>query len=180
MDARWVYTNSYADIRYAMNLCENLGLGPQFSIFEPGFLRVLLAFDRAGRIPRGALTYFYFGGHRTPTAERPGALSFGLLPTELSLRAYLEMYRACRVPWSVAAFGTDLLETPLAEAALELGGHLRIGLEDFESDQVVTNEELVDKAVALIERAGMRVATPDEAAELLNMRAPVHDETRLG
>jgi uncharacterized protein (DUF849 family) len=180
VDANWAYTNTYADIRFAMNLCAELGVGPQFSIYEPGFLRVVLAYDRAGMIPPGALTYFYFGGHRIPTAENPGALSFGLLPTELSLRVYLEMYSACRVPWSVAAFGADLLETPVAQVALELGGHLRIGLEDFESDRAVTNEELVEKAVTLVERSGMRVATPDEAAKLLNMRVPANDATRYG
>lgn len=35
-------------------------LGPSFAIYEPGFLRTVLAFDKKGRVPEGAMLKFYF------------------------------------------------------------------------------------------------------------------------
>src|SRR3989442_15350230 len=58
----YVYVNSYRDILYEVELCARYRLGPSISIFEPGFLRVALAFQRARRLPRGALVKLYFGG----------------------------------------------------------------------------------------------------------------------
>src|SRR2546427_5880212 len=57
----YVYVNSYRDILYEVELCARYRLGPSISIFEPGFLRVALAFQRARRLPRGALVKLYFG-----------------------------------------------------------------------------------------------------------------------
>src|SRR2546425_2839699 len=58
----FVYVNTYNDIRHEVGLCARYQLGPSVSIFEPGFLRVALAFHRAGRLPPGALVKLYFGG----------------------------------------------------------------------------------------------------------------------
>src|SRR5206468_2838785 len=52
LPTEYVYVNSYRDIHYQVELCTRFRLGPSISIFEPGFLRVALAFQRAGR-PRG-------------------------------------------------------------------------------------------------------------------------------
>src|SRR5690348_15098395 len=56
----YVYTNTFNDILYKMQTCERLGIGPSIAIFEPGFLRVVVAYQRAGRLPRGTLVKFYF------------------------------------------------------------------------------------------------------------------------
>ena len=67
--------------------------------------------------------------------------------------------------WMVAV----LLATPLAEYALELGGHLRVGLEDYGGPMQPSNVELIERAVALCQRKGRTVATAAEAAVLLAM-----------
>ena len=54
-------------------------------------------------------------------------------------------------------------------AALEAGGHLHLGLEFFAGSRVPTNAELVAEAVALCEELGRPVATPDQAAQLLDL-----------
>ena len=56
------------------------------SIFEPGFLRVALAYHAAGRLPPAKIQ-LYFGGP---------ALPFGLPPTASSLDAYLAMLEGTR------------------------------------------------------------------------------------
>lgn len=170
-DIPFVYANSYHNIRFKMRCCEELGLGPTIAVFEPGFLRVTLAYYRAGRMPRGAMVKFYFGGDRGYTST-PGAgsgVTFGLPPTKLSLEAYLAMYEGCDLPWSVAVLGGDLLQTEVAREALERGGHLRVGLEDFDGPRQPTNAELVREAAALCEKMGRPVATSAEAAKILGL-----------
>ena len=54
--------NTFAKIGYEMNVCTARGLGPSISIFEPGFLQVVLAYARQGALPPGTLVKFYFAG----------------------------------------------------------------------------------------------------------------------
>ncbi len=124
------------------------------------FLRTFLEQDKAGDVPPGALVKLYFGG---PTAV------WGLPPTALSLDAYLALMDGTSFCWAVAVLGGDVIGSGLARAALEKGGHLRVGLEDYAGTQSPTNVELVRRAVALCEDAGSPVATPTEAAELLGL-----------
>jgi 3-keto-5-aminohexanoate cleavage enzyme len=106
---------------------------------------------------------FYFGGE-------DGFLSgFGFRPTPTALDAYLELLDDCDVPWAVAVLGGDVLESGIARVALERGGHVRVGLEDYAGARQPTNEELVRDAVALANDVGRPVATPDEAAKLLGL-----------
>ena len=106
---------------------------------------------------------FYFGGDE-------GFLSgFGFQPTRTALDAYLELLGDCDVPWAVAVLGGDVVESGIARIALERGGHVRVGLEDYAGSRAPTNEDLVRDAVAVANDVGRPVATPDEAAKLLNL-----------
>ena len=136
-----VYQNTYRDARYMVETCERLGVGMSISIFEPGFLRFVLAYHRAGRLPRGAMVKLYFGS---------GALSFGLPPTLPSLEAYLAMLEGTGLPWLVSAHaGGDVVGCGLARYALERGGHVQVGIEPFGGDRTPKNVELIEEAVAL-------------------------------
>jgi uncharacterized protein (DUF849 family) len=152
-----VYLNTYADTRYMIEWCGAHSLGPSLSIFEPGFLRLALAYHAAGALPRGALVKLYFGG---------GSPGFGLPPTRPGLDAYLAMLEDSGLPWSVAVLGGDVLGT-IAEEAVRRGGHLRVGLEDYAGPDTPSNVALVRAAVALIERLGCRPAGIQEAAGIL-------------
>jgi len=164
-----VYTNSYDDVRVALAQCERLALGPSLAIYEPGWLRTVLAFHRAGRLPRGAMVKLYFGGDYGLFATRPG-VSFGLAPTEHALLAYLDLLAGVDLPWSVSVWGGDLFETPVARLALERGGHLHVGIEEhFHPERKPTNAELVEGAVRLAAEVGRPVATVAQAAALLNL-----------
>jgi 3-keto-5-aminohexanoate cleavage enzyme len=164
-----VYGVSYDDVRTACALCEELRLGPSLGIYEPGALRTVLAWRRAGRLPRGALVKLYFGGEYGLFATQPG-VSFGLPPTERALDAYLELLDGSGLPWSVSVWGGDLMATPIARRALERGGHLHVGIEEFYSpEREPTNLELVREAAALAAAVGRPLASPAEAAELLDL-----------
>jgi uncharacterized protein (DUF849 family) len=154
------YLNTFADARHMFETCADFGLAPSVSIFEPGFLRVALAYHRAKKMPAGALIKLYFG-----------AYNWGLPPTPVSLDAYLGMLEGTGLPWSVAVLGGDLLSLPLAEYALERGGHLRVGLEDYGGPRQPSNVELVEATVELCGRKGRAVASAAEAAEILGVPA---------
>lgn len=76
------------------------------------------------------------------------------------------------LPWATAVLGGDLVASGMAEWTVARGGHLRVGLEDYGGTEAPSNLELVRAAVALCERMGRRVATPDEARAILGLRQP--------
>lgn len=165
----WVYANSPADIAYKFELCKRLGLGPGMAIFEPGFLRMALAWARAGAMPQGAFLRFYFGGESSYRGPGQIDLLFGLPPTRLALDVYLEMLGDVELPWSIAVVSGEPFEGGVARHALERGGHLRVGLEDYAGPRQPSNLELVEAAVALCRSVGRPVATATQAAEILRL-----------
>jgi 3-keto-5-aminohexanoate cleavage enzyme len=166
---RYTYVNSGRDIEYEVELCAEHHLGPSMAIFEPGFLRAALTYWQAGRLPPGALIKLYFGGG---AGYLDGGAPFGLPPTPASLDAYLAMLKGCGLPWSVAVIGGDVVGSGLASVALERGGHLHVGLEDYAGSRQPRNAELVAEAVALAAEVGRPVASCDEAAALLALPKP--------
>jgi uncharacterized protein (DUF849 family) len=169
LPAGFVYANSYADIRAGMELCDRLRLGPSLAIYEPGFLQCVLSYHRAGRLPRGAMVKLYFGGEWGLMATGRG-VTFGLPPTEHALLAYLDMLEGTGLPWSVSVWGGDLMKTPIARLALELGGHLHVGLEEhYDPERKPTNEELVREAAELVAKVGRPLASGAQAAAILGL-----------
>ncbi|OBK20573.1 hypothetical protein A5634_12660 [Mycobacterium asiaticum] len=160
----FVYSNSFQTVGRAFDICRQARLGPSLAIYEPGFLRTALAWWRAGQLPQGAMLKLYF-------ATEHGYLGapFGLPPTDRALDAYLELLDGCDLPWAVSVVGGDLCASPIAELALQRGGHLHLGLEFYRGDRTPANVELVTEAVSLCERLGREVATPDQAAEILGL-----------
>ncbi|MEA2627538.1 MAG: 3-keto-5-aminohexanoate cleavage enzyme [Candidatus Binatota bacterium] len=157
-----VYGYSPADIAHIAQRCATLRLGPSTAIFEPGHLRALLAYHRAGRLPAGAYVKLYFSAGRSV---------FGLPATTASLDVYLELFgeAADELAWGVAVLGGDVVETGLAQAAIERGGHVRVGLEDHRSARQPSNAELVAEVAALAAAHGRTPATPAEAAAILGL-----------
>jgi 3-keto-5-aminohexanoate cleavage enzyme len=73
--------------------------------------------------------------------------------------------------WSVAGIGR--MQLPLTAAAIAMGGHVRVGLEDnlyYSKGRLARNEELVARVVRLAAELGRPVATPDEARRMLRLR----------
>ncbi len=75
--------------------------------------------------------------------------------------------------WSVAGIGRQQL--PMAMAAIAMGGHVRVGLEDnlfYTRGRLARNDELVARVARIAAEAGRAVATPDQARKLLGLAQP--------
>jgi uncharacterized protein (DUF849 family) len=153
-----VYQTTFADVAYAFESIRRRSLACTMSLFEPGFARLVLAHRRSGTLPAASIVKFEF-----TTGRR---LLFGLPATALSLQAWLATLEGVDLPWMVACRDGDATEL-LGEAALALGGHLRVGIEDCAGPTDRTNESLVEAAAELARRHGRRPATPAEARRII-------------
>jgi len=160
----FVYANSFDDVRRAFEICREHRLGPSLAIYEPGFLRAALAWWRAGRLPPGTMVKLYFSSERGLFGA-----PFGLPPTTTALEAYLELLEPTSLPWAISVVGGDVTQSDVATEALQRGGHLHLGIEFYGGPGQPTNTELVEAAVALGRAAGRRVASPEEAAEIIGL-----------
>ena len=157
-DSTYIYKNDMHDSRYYVETCRRLDIGLSISIFEPGFVKFIMAYHRAGLLPPGAMLKFYFGSETMP---------FGLPPTATALDAYLEMIEGSGLPWLVSSFGDDCVACGIAEAAIKRGGHVQVGLEPYVGPRTPTNAELVEEVVALARHYERPPATPIETAKIL-------------
>lgn len=155
-----VYKNDLHDSRYYVEACRRHNIGLSISIFEPGFVKFIVAYYRAGKLPQGGIMKFYFGAD---------SLSFGLPPTAKALEAYLEMIEGTDLPWLVSSFGDDCVGCGIAEEAIKRGGHVQVGLEPYAGSRAPTNVELVQEAVELAKKYDRPIATPAHAAEILKL-----------
>ncbi|MDQ1510710.1 MAG: 3-keto-5-aminohexanoate cleavage enzyme [Actinomycetota bacterium] len=162
--SEFVYTNPFAKIGYEMQVCTARGLGPSVAIFEPGFLQVVLAYARADALPPGIFVKFYFAGGGYLGGGDP---LWGAPPIIEALDLFLAMLGDAPVEWGVAVLGGSLLDTPIARAALERGGHLRVGIEDW--DDGPPNVEQAAAAIALCAEVGRPPATISQTETLLGL-----------
>ena len=156
-----LYVNTVDTCREVVLLMRELGLRRQsLQIFDPTQLRMTLKFLELGYLDAPLLLKFYLGGPEQP---------FGMPPTAKSLEAYLEILGDTPAVWFAACLGGDIL--PLAPYVVGLGGHIRLGLEDFHyaEDGQLTNAQMVERASVIVRAMGCEVATPDEARALLEM-----------
>jgi uncharacterized protein (DUF849 family) len=161
----FVYTNTFNDTRYGIDVCARHRLGPSVAVFEPGFLQVVLACHEAGALPPGTLVKLYFAGGGYVT---PGRALWGVPPIPEGLDLYLAMLAGTGIPWAVALIDGDVLSHPLTARALERGGHLRVGLED-DPRAATRNAALVEQAAALCAAVGRPVATLADTEALLGV-----------
>lgn len=153
-----VFENSFPVIRGILARMREFDVVPELEIFDLGHL------DNARRLEReGLLT---FPRHVDIVLNVPGG-------AEGSVENLVDIAR--RLPggctWSVAGVGRAQL--PLAAAAIAMGGHVRVGLEDnlyYAKGRLARNEELVARVARLAEELQRPVATPDEARDLLGLR----------
>jgi 3-keto-5-aminohexanoate cleavage enzyme len=153
-----VFLNARPDIVAIAARLRQRRLVPECEVYDAGMLETLRWLLEKGHLGRPYHVQFVLGV--------PG----GMAGSERNLRFLLEGLPE-PTHWSVAGIGR--FEFPMAELALRLGGHLRVGLEDnlYRSKGVLAsgNGELVAWAVKAARAAGREPATPAEARRLLEV-----------
>ncbi len=135
-----------------------VGTKPELEVFDAGHARLASKMVADGLIAAPPMFQLCLGVPWGAPAT-PEALAYmkGLLP-EGAL-------------W--AGFGISRAQMPMVAEIVNLGGHVRVGLEDnlyLEKGVLATNAQLVEKAVGIINLLGARPAEPDEARKMLGLR----------
>lgn len=153
----FVYANPESHIRLGLELASRYRFHPGYALYEPGFVRLGAALERAyPQAPQCIYRFMFSDG-----------LSFGFPPARYGLDAFLQLLsdEAPHAPWMIAGLDVDI--APLIPYAVERGGHVRVGLEDARFGERKTNVQLVEEAVALIRSAGNEPATIGEIRQAL-------------
>jgi 3-keto-5-aminohexanoate cleavage enzyme len=156
-----VFLNARPDILAIASRLRERGLVPECEVYDAGMLETLRWLLEQGHLAHPYHVQFVLGV--------PGGMS----GSERNLRFLVDGLPE-PAHWSVAGIGRH--EFPMAELALRLGGHVRVGLEDnlYLGKGVLApgNRELVAWAVKAARAAGREPATPAEARRLLEIRRP--------
>src|SRR5579862_917107 len=155
-----IFENSFPIMRGILKKMNEYGVRPELEIFDKGHIA------NARRLARERL--LSFPQHVDLVLGVPG----GLEATVQNLADLVDdLPEGCS--WSVAGIGSQQL--PMALAAIAMGGHVRVGLEDnlhYSRGRLARNEELVARVVRIAAEAGRPVATPDQARKLLGLALP--------
>lgn len=131
---------------------------PELEIFDAGMIGTTKHYLKRGLIGAPAHYQFVLGC--------PG----GMDATVENL-CFLQRMLPEHATWSATGVGKGHI--PLLMAALAMGGHVRVGLEDtiyFEKDVLAhSNAQLVARAADVMRSVGMVPASPDEARQILHI-----------
>lgn len=155
-----IFENSFPIMRAILKKMNEYGVRPELEIFDKGHIGNArkLARERLLSLPQ----------HVDLVLGVPG----GLEATVANLADLVDnLPEGCT--WSVAGIGRQQL--PMAMAAIAMGGHVRVGLEDnlhYSRGRLARNEELVARVARIAAEAERKVATPDQARKLLGLPLP--------
>jgi 3-keto-5-aminohexanoate cleavage enzyme len=157
----FVYANPENHIRHGLEIAQRRQITPSYAIYEPGFMRLGAALHRAYPGAPIPIYRLMFSQH----------IAFGFPPETWALDAYLKLLETEQpgAPWMVAGLGVELGE--LITAAVQRGGHVRVGLEDAPMGSSGNNVAMVKAARAQIEAAGAVLATATQVRERLRRSA---------
>lgn len=155
-----VYINAPKVLKDGAALAARDGWHPAYACYEPGFVR------------EGAKIYRETPGVPVPVFRfmLTDSFTFCFPPRDWAVEAMARLVdeEAPGAPWMVAGLGVDLI--PLIPRIVELGGHVRVGLEDAPFQSHKSNVQLVEEAANAIQTAGGEIAT---AADIRSTLAAV-------
>jgi len=157
--AFWWYGFWPDDILFMKKICADLGTGASISVFEPGWMKNVVAMVHTGTLPPGSKLNIYFASD---------GLALCAPPIAEALELYLKMIEGLDLKWAVGYIGEkSVMDTPLARMALERGGSFRVGLEDWPHG--TSNVEQIERAKEIIDAVGRPVVTGAEAIRYLDI-----------
>lgn len=153
-----VFQNPFQEIAYFVQVMGEYGVRPELECFDRGHIANVAPLLDQGLLKPPLQFSFIMG------------VLGGIPATVPDL-----VHQAAAVPqgssWQV--IGISLDQWPMVAAALALGGHVRVGLEDnfylAPGEMARSNGELVAKAVRMARDVGREPAAPDEARAMLGL-----------
>ncbi len=161
-EADYVMTNTPGMLRAMGSQMTALGVKPEIEAFDTGHLWLAKALVDEGILDSPALVQLCMG------------VPWGA-PDDLN--TFLAMVNNVPKEWTWSAFSLGRNEMPYVAAAVLAGGNVRVGLEDnlwLAKGELATNEQLVARAVTIIEAMGATVMGPEAVRKKLGLvkRAP--------
>lgn len=151
--------NSIETIKELAMRMARKGIKPELEIFESGFINTAIYLARKG----------YF---KPPLHFNLLLGSLGSIPADLRDHVYLVESIPQGNTW--AATGIGRFQARINVAAILMGGHVRVGIEDsiyydYGRRELATNERLVKRIVRVSKELGREIATPEEARKILRL-----------
>ena len=162
-EADYVMTNTPGMLRAMGAMMTGMGVKPEIEAFDTGHLWLAKALVDEGILDSPALVQLCMG------------VPWGA-PDDLN--TFMAMVNNVPADWTWSAFSLGRHQMPYVAAAVLAGGNVRVGLEDnlwLAKGQLANNEQLVERAVGIIESLGARVIGPEAVRARLGLqkRAPV-------
>jgi 3-keto-5-aminohexanoate cleavage enzyme len=161
-----VYENSPQFIDYLAGVYQETGVKPEIEVFETGMINNALFLQKKGLVQPPLHFDFVLGA--------PGSM-----PGTVKNLQFLSESVPAGSTWCVAGIGKS--EILLSAAAITMGGHVRVGIEDnlsLPDGTPASNPLLVEKIVRIAREIGRDTATPDEARSILSLN-PAHRDRIL-
>ncbi|MBN2604117.1 MAG: 3-keto-5-aminohexanoate cleavage protein [Candidatus Thermoplasmatota archaeon] len=151
--------NSLETIMKLAKMMTERSICPELEIFEPGFINT-------------AKYLVHIGILREPLHFNLLLGSLGSMSASLRDLSFLVDSLPSGSTWSATGIGR--FQTQINAAAILMGGHVRVGIEDsiyysYPKKELATNTDLVKRIVRLATELGRDVATPSEARNILGL-----------
>lgn len=161
-ESDYVMTNTPGMLTAMGGMMTKLGVKPEIEAFDTGHLWYAKQLVADGVLDRPALVQLCMG------------VPWGA-PDDLN--TFMAMVNNVPDDWTFSGFGLGRNQMAYVAASVLAGGNVRVGLEDnlwLDKGVLATNEQLVDRAVTIIENMGARVIGPEAVRQKLGLtkRAP--------
>ena len=161
-EADYVMTNTPGMLREMGRMMTELGVQPEIEAFDTGHLWFAKTLVDEGILSSPAMLQLCMG------------IPWGA-PNDLN--TFLAMVNNIPSSWNWSAFSIGRNQMPYVAAAVLAGGNVRVGLEDnlwLDKGVLASNQDLVTRAVGIVESMGANVMKPQAVREKLGLtkRAP--------
>ena len=158
-----MFRNTFKDIADILRLCSPNGTRFELECYDIGHLYTAAHFLDRGLLKPPLFIQSVFGirggigGHPDDVAH---------------MKRTADRLFGASYQWSVLGAGRN--QMTIARQAAELGGHVRVGLEDSlwidKGQLAMSNAQQVEKVRGILGELGLEIATPDEARQILQLK----------
>jgi uncharacterized protein (DUF849 family) len=154
----YIMVNTPTMLRAMAQRVRALGVRPELEVFDTGHLVMVKEMLDEGLIEEPVLLQLCTG---IPYGAPDGPLTLHAMVAELPPGAVF------------SAFSIGRMQLPFVAMAALLGGNVRVGLEDnlyLARGTLARNDQLVERAVRILEAMNVRVLGPEEVRERLDLK----------